>query len=157
MHGLAAHGMGTGGRQQPGGRPPACDLCDGFKCPHESDANSPCDIFAFSVSQHRAKEIIDDPPLKAFVDRNRKRNGKAAINYPQPTELQKQKLEQYDAHREMLFAAKGKGGKGGSAQAGRPPAANTHSAPSTKVEEQLDEGLAWLESMRGELGVATTE
>jgi hypothetical protein len=40
-----------------------------------------------AVSQHRAKEIIDDPPLKAFVDRNRKRNGKAAINYPQPTEL----------------------------------------------------------------------
>ena len=56
---LAAHGMGTGGRQQPGGRRPACDLCDGFKCPHESDANSPCDVFAFSVSQHRAKEIID--------------------------------------------------------------------------------------------------
>ena len=69
-YGLAAHGMGTGGRQQPGGRPPACDLCDGFKCPHESDANSPCDVYAFSVSQHRAKEIIDDPPLKAFVDRN---------------------------------------------------------------------------------------
>ena len=83
--------------------------------------------------------------MKAFVDRNRKRNGKAAINYPQPTELQKQKLnlKQYDAHREMLFAAKGKGGKGGSAQAGRPPAANAHSAPSTEVEQQLDEGLAW--------------
>ena len=44
---------------------------------------------------------MDDPPLKAFVDRNRKRNGKAAINYPQPTELQKQKQEQYDAHREI--------------------------------------------------------
>ena len=27
-YGLAAHGMRTGGRQQPGGRPPACDLCD---------------------------------------------------------------------------------------------------------------------------------
>ena len=96
--------------------------------------------------------------MKAFVDRNRKRNGKAAINYPQPTELQKQKLEQYDAHREMLFAAaKGKGGKGESAQSGRPIAANAHSAPSTEVEQQLDEGLAWLEEMRGEFGVATTE
>jgi hypothetical protein len=40
------------------------------------------------------KEIIDDPPLKAFVDRNCKRYGKAPINYPQPTEMQKQKLEQ---------------------------------------------------------------
>jgi hypothetical protein len=57
----------------------------------------------------------------------------------------------------MLFAAKGKGGKGGSAQAGRPPAANAHSAPSTEVEQQLDEGLAWLEEMRGAFGVATTE
>jgi hypothetical protein len=92
-YGLAAHGMGTGGRHQQGGRPPACDLCDGFKFPHESDANSPCDVFAFSVSQHRAKEILDDPPLKAFIDRARKRYGKALINYPQPTEVQKQKLE----------------------------------------------------------------
>ena len=67
--------------------------------------------FAFSVSQHRAKEVIDDPPLKSFrrQDATRKRNGKAAINYPhEPTELQKQKLEQYDAYRETLFAAKGK-------------------------------------------------
>ena len=150
---LAAHGMGTGGRQQPGGRRPACDLCDGFKCPHESDANSPCDVFAFSVSQHRAKEIIDDPPLKAFVDRNRKRNGKAAINYPQPTELQKQKMEQYDAHREMLFAAKGKGGKGESAQAGRPLAANAHSEPSKEYEQQLDEGLERLEKLREQFGM----
>ena len=71
--------------------------------------------------------------------------------------MQKQKLESYDAYRETLFAAKGKGGKGGSAQAGRPPAANAHSAPSTEVEQQLDEGLAWLEEMRGEFGVATTE
>ena len=46
--------------------------------------------------------------MKAFVDRNRKRYGKAPINYPQPTEQQKQKMEQYDAHRETLYAAKGK-------------------------------------------------
>jgi hypothetical protein len=109
------------------------------------------------ITQHHAKEILDDPPLKAFIDRVRKRYGKALINYPQPTEVQKQKLESYDAYRETLFAAKGKGGKGGSAQAGRPPAANAHSAPSTEVEQQLDEGLAWLEEMRGEFGVATTE
>jgi hypothetical protein len=156
-YGLAAHGMGTGGRQQPGGRPTACDLCDGFKCPHESDANNPRDVFAFSVSQHRAKEILDDPPLKAFIDRARKRYGKALINYPQPTEVQKQKLESYDAYRETRFAAKGKGGKEGSAQAGRPPAANAHSAQSTGFEQQLDEGLEWLEKMRGEFGLATTE
>ena len=155
-YGLAAHGLGAGGRQQQGGRPPACDLCDGFKCPHESDANSPCDVYAFSVSQHRAKEIIDDPPLKAFVDRNRKRYGKAPINYPQPTEQQKQKMEQYDAHRETLFAAKGKGGKGGSAQAGRPPAANAHSEQST-YEQQLDEGLERLEKLREQFGMATNE
>ena len=97
-------------------RPVRC----GFKCPHESDANSPCDVYAFSVSQHRAKEILDDPPLKAFVDRSRKRYGKAPINYPQPTEVQTQKLESYDAYRETLFA-KGKAGKGGSAQAGLEP------------------------------------
>ena len=151
-YGLAAHGLGAGGRQQQGGRPTACDLCDGFKCPHESDANSPCDVYAFSVSQHRAKEIIDDPPLKAFVDRNRKRYGKAPINYPQPTEQQKQKMEQYDAHRETLFATKGKGGKGGSAQAGRPPAANAHSEQST-YEQQLDEGLERLEKLREQFGM----
>ena len=57
-----------------------------------------------------------------------------------------------------LFAAKGKGGKGGSAQAGRPPAAMyAHSAQSTGFEQQLDEGLEWLEKMRGEFGNATTE
>jgi hypothetical protein len=66
-------GLGCASSRDPGGRPPACDLCDGFKCPHESDANSLCDVYAFSVSQHRAKEILDDPPLKAFVDRSRKR------------------------------------------------------------------------------------
>ena len=91
---------GTGARQQPGGRPPACDLCDGFKCPHESDANNPCDVFALSVSQHRAKDVFDYPPVKAFIDRARKRYGKALINYPQPTGVQKQKLESYDAYRE---------------------------------------------------------
>ena len=155
-YGLAAHGLGAGGRQQQGGRPPACDLCDGFKCPHESDANSPCDVYAFSVSQHRAKEIIDDPPLKAFVDRNHKRYGKAPINYPQPTEQQKQKMEQYDAHRETLLAAQGKGGKGGGAQAGRPPAANAHSEQST-YEQQLDEGLEQLEKLREQFGMATNE
>jgi hypothetical protein len=41
-------------------------------------------VFAFSVSQHHAKEILDDPPLKVFIDRARKRYGKALINYPQP-------------------------------------------------------------------------
>ena len=96
------------------------------------------------------------PPLKAFVDRNRKRYGKAPINYPQPTEQQKQKMEQYDAHRETLFAAKGKGGKGGSAQAGRPPAANAHSEQST-YEQQLDMGLEQLEKLREQFGMATNE
>ena len=57
----------------------------------------------------------------------------------------------------MLFAAKGKGGKGGSAQSGLPRAANAHSVPSTDVEQQLNEGMEWLENMRGEFGIATTE
>ena len=51
----------------------------------------------------------------------------------------------------MLFAVKGKGGKGESAQSGRPIAANAHSAPSTEVEQQLDEGLEWLEKCAGSL------
>ena len=148
-------GLGCASSRDPGGRPPACDLCDGFKCPHESDANSPCDVYAFSVSQHRAKEILDDPPLKSFVDRSRKRYGKAPINYPQPTEVQKQKFESYDAYRETLFA-KRKAGKVGSAQAGRPPAANAHSEQST-YEQQLDEGLVQLEILREQFGMATNE
>ena len=46
-----------------------------------------------SAYRSRTKEILDDPPLKAFIDTARKRYGKALINYPQPTEVQKQKLE----------------------------------------------------------------
>jgi hypothetical protein len=116
-------------------------VCDGFnQVPARKRCEQPFDVFAFSVSQHRAKEILDDPPLKAFIDRARKRYGKALINYPQPTEMQKQKLEQYDAYRETLFAAKGKGDKGGSAQAGRPPAANAHSVPSTHDRDRTAAG-----------------
>jgi hypothetical protein len=144
--------MGTGGRQQSGG--PACDLCDGFKCPHESDANSPCDVFAFSVSQHRAKEIIDDPPLKGI--------------HRQESQTQRQSRDQLPATYGVAEAEAGavrrpqgnalrrsspqKGGKGESAQSGRPIAANAHSAPSKEYEQQLDEGLEWLEKMRGEFG-----
>ena len=65
-------------------------------------------IFFCSRERERGREREGNPPLKAFVDRNRKRYGKASINYPQPMEQQKQKMEQYDAHRETLFAAKGK-------------------------------------------------
>ena len=116
--------------------------------------------FAFSVSQHRVKEVIDDPPLKSFrrQDATRKRNGKAAINYPhEPTVAEAEARAVRCLQGNALRRKREKGGKGESAQAGRPLAANAHAAPSTEVEHQLDEGLEWLEKMRGEFGISLTQ
>ena len=90
-----------------------CDLCDGYKCPHKLDQAKPCDVHSVSVSQARCAEIIDDPSLKAYVDGGRFHNKKNPLNYPQPTESQKTKLQEYDQYRKekrATMAAKGKGG-----------------------------------------------
>ena len=49
-----------------------------------------------NVTQARCKEIIDDPPYKLYVDTGRKRSNNYPLNYPQPTEIQKAKLREYD-------------------------------------------------------------
>ena len=159
--GFAAHsgppGLGAGGRQQPGGRPNTggCVLCDGYKCPHKLDEDSPCDVYSANVTQARCKEIIDDPPYKLYVDTGRKRSNNYPLNYPQPTEMQKAKLREYDQFKENQRAAKGKGGNGRDTQMGRPPATNAHVAPSTEQEKQdmLDQGLEMLQQMRNNFGV----
>ena len=77
-YGLAAHGMGTGGRQQP-----LQDAQQHASCAMDSNARTKAMpkqpmrwiFIQRTVSQHRVKEIIDDPPLKSFVDRTRTRNG----------------------------------------------------------------------------------
>jgi hypothetical protein len=56
-------------------------------------------VHSVSVSQARCAEIIDDPSLKAYVDGGRFHNKKNPLNYPQPTESQKTKLQEYDQYR----------------------------------------------------------
>jgi hypothetical protein len=75
-------------------------LCDGYKCPHKLDEDSPCDVYSANVTQARCKEIIDDPPYKLYVDTGRKRSNNYPLNYPQPTEIQKAKLREYDQFKE---------------------------------------------------------
>jgi hypothetical protein len=48
------------------------------------------------------------PSSESFHRQARKRNNKAWINYLQPTDMQKQKLEQHDAYRQTLLIAKGR-------------------------------------------------
>tara|TARA_B110000046_G_scaffold59395_1_gene66693 strand:+ start:375 stop:1949 length:1575 start_codon:yes stop_codon:yes gene_type:complete len=162
-YGLAAH---TGPPAMGGGRPPAggreavtgCDLCDGYKCPHKFDQAKPCDVHSVSVSQARCAEIIDDPSLKAYVDGGRFHNKKNPLNYPQPTESQKVKLQEYDQFRKekrATMAAKGKGGNGGNAQRGRPLSTNMHgSPPDDKEEAEAEMSTAeQMKAMRIELGL----
>jgi hypothetical protein len=149
-----------------GGRPPAggreavtgCDLCDGYKCPHKFDQAKPCDVHSVSVSQARCAEIIDDPSLKAYIDGGRFHNKKNPLNYPQPTESQKVKLQEYDQFRKekrATMAAKGKGGNGGNAQRGRPLSTNMHgSPPDDKEEAEAEMSTAeQMKAMRIELGL----
>ena len=107
------------------------------------------------MTQARCKEIIDDPPYKSYVDIGRKRSNNEPLNYPQPSEIQKARLREYDEFKESQRAAKGKGGYGRNTQMGRPPAANAHGAPSTEREQQdmLDQGLEMLQQMRTNFGM----
>jgi hypothetical protein len=75
--------------------------------------------------------------------------------YPQPSEIQKAKLREYDQFKESQRAAKGKGGYGRDTQMGRPPATYAHGAPSTEHEQQdmLDQGLEMLQQMRTNFGM----
>ena len=70
--------------------------CKGWACPKASSNGATCDEFG-NVSQARAKEILDKPPVKFWTDRKRKEAEKPAINlYPQPTAQKKEALEAYD-------------------------------------------------------------
>ena len=134
-----------------------CDLCGGYKCPHEFDQAKPCDVHSVSVSQARCAEIIDDPSLKAYVDGGRFHNKKNPLNYPQPTESQKVKLQEYDQFRKEKRAtmAEDKGGNGGNAQRGRPLSTNMHgSPPDDKEEAEAEMSTAeQMKAMRIELGL----
>ena len=74
--------------------------------------------------------------------------------YPQPSEIQKAKLREYDQFKESRRAAKGKGGYGRDTQMGRSPATYAHGAPSTEQEQQdmLDQGLEMLQQMHTNFG-----
>jgi hypothetical protein len=82
-------------------------------------------------------------------------NKKNPLNYLQPTESQKTKLQGYDQYRNekrATMAAKGKEGYGGNAQRGRPLSTNMHGTP--PADEEDDEELNSfdkLQKMRDEL------
>jgi hypothetical protein len=63
---------------------------------------------------------------------------KIPLNYLQPTESQKTKLQEYDQFRKekrAAMAAKAKGGYGGNAQRGRPLSTNMHGTPPADEED----------------------
>ena len=112
------------------------------------------------MSQARAKEILERPPVKFWTDRKRKEAEKPAINYPQPTAQQKEALEAYDlkkasyAEKDKAKESKGKG-KGKGAKGRQSARANSHEAPLDDSEKQdiLDQGMAMLEQMRAGFGM----
>ena len=146
---------GLGGRQPE----PKCSGCKGFACPKAFSNGAACDVFG-SVTQARAKEILDKPPIKFWTDRKRKEAEKPAINYPQPTAQQKEALEAYDlkkasyAEKDRSKGSKGKSkGKGAKGRFGA--RTNSHEAPMEDSEKQdiLDKGMEMLEQMRAGFGM----
>ena len=96
-----------------GGRPDAseqqsCKKCNGRYCPH-IDGRSQCDVHN-NVSQARAREIMNIPFYKGWLDRTRAKLEKSPINYPQPTQAQKEAIEKYEASRQAKGKGKGRGG-----------------------------------------------
>jgi hypothetical protein len=134
--GFNAHGFVPrgGGRPDPSEQQ-SCKKCDGRYCPH-MDGRSQCDVYN-NVSQARAREILDIPFYKGWLDRARVKLEKSPINYPQPTQAQKEAIEMYEAYCQSKGKGKGRGGRGrGAGRSGR--GANSHVAEPAPAEAARD-------------------
>jgi hypothetical protein len=100
------------------------------------DGRSLCDVYN-NVSQARAREILDIPFYKGWLDRARVKLEKSPINYPQPAQAQKEAIEKYEAYRQSKGKGKGRGGRGrGAGRSGR--GANSHVAEPAPAEAARD-------------------
>ena len=147
-------GGGRGGGNDAERAQDPCPDCKGRLCPKGKAAGSTCDVYG-TVSQSRAKAILQIPYYKGFVDRTRVSLSKPPVNYPQPTADEKAKLEAYDAKR-----ANGKGSKGGRGGRGRDGRGrgrvNAHQAAEGEYADEEEEmsTAQQYEAMRSELGLS---